>query len=121
MASAFKNAGQANPTTDDATADVYTAPSNARAVLHAVNVSNTAALSAEKVTIKVSVDGGTTFRHIIKNCIIPQNNTFILDKPVKPGDYILRFNVDYSGLCFISYFLALEDSTLRHQNHCHNI
>ena len=28
MASAFKNAGQQNPTTDDATADVYTAPSN---------------------------------------------------------------------------------------------
>ena len=26
-------------------------------------------------------DGGTTFRHIIKNCQVPQNNTFILDKP----------------------------------------
>ena len=41
MASAFKNAGQANPTTDDATADVYTAPSNGTAVLHAVYISNT--------------------------------------------------------------------------------
>ena len=41
MASAFKNAGQANPTTDDATANVYTAPSNGTAVLHAVYISNT--------------------------------------------------------------------------------
>ena len=41
MASAFKNAGQQNPTTDDATADVYTAPSNGTAVLHAVYISNT--------------------------------------------------------------------------------
>ena len=82
MASVFKNAGIQCGLVDDATADVYTTPSNTRAVLHAVNISNTAALSAEKVTIKVTVDGGTTFRHIIKNCIIPQNNTFILDKPV---------------------------------------
>ena len=45
MASAFKNAGQQNPTTDDATADVYTAPSNGTAVLHAVYISNTNASS----------------------------------------------------------------------------
>ena len=87
MASAFKNAGQANPTTDDATADVYTAPSNGTAVLHAVYISNTsqstqANVQVAYVDIKVTVDGGTTFRHIIKNCQVPQNNTFILDKPV---------------------------------------
>ena len=82
MASAFKNAGQANPTTDDATADVYTAPSNGTAVLHAVYISNTTNSQVAYVDIKVTVDGGTTFRHIIKNCQVPQNNTFILDKPV---------------------------------------
>ena len=32
MASAFKNAGQANPTTDGAGANEYTAPSNGTAV-----------------------------------------------------------------------------------------
>ena len=82
MASAFKNAGQANPTTDDATANVYTAPSNGTAVLHAVYISNTTNSQVAYVDIKVTVDGGTTFRHIIKNCQVPQNNTFILDKPV---------------------------------------
>ena len=82
MASAFKNAGQANPTSDDATANVYTAPSNGTAVLHAVYISNTSQSTQANVDVKVTIDGGTTFRHIIKNCIIPQNNTFILDKPV---------------------------------------
>ena len=82
MASAFKNAGQANPTSDDATANVYTAPSNGTAVLHAVYISNTSHITQANVDVKVTIDGGTTFRHIIKNCIIPQNNTFILDKPV---------------------------------------
>ena len=82
MASAFKNAGQANPTTDDATANVYTAPSNGTAVLHAVYISNTSQSTHANVDVKVTIDGGPTFRHLIKNCIIPQNNTFILDKPV---------------------------------------
>ena len=82
MASAFKNAGQANPTTDDATANVYTAPSNGTAVLHAVYISNTSQSTQANVDVKVTVDGGSTFRHIIKNCQVPQNNTFILDKPV---------------------------------------
>ena len=82
MASAFKNAGQANPTTDDATANVYTAPSNGTAVLHAVYISNTSQSTQANVDVKVTVDGGSTFRHIIKNFIVPQNNTFILDKPV---------------------------------------
>ena len=82
MASAFKNAAsKANPTTDDATSDVYT-PSNGTAVLHAVYISNTTNSQVAYVDIKVTVDGGTTFRHIIKNCQVPQNNTFILDKPV---------------------------------------
>ena len=82
MASAFKNAGQANPTSDDATANVYTAPSNGTAVLHAVYISNTSQSTQANVDVKVTIDGGTSFRHIIKNCIIPKNNTFILDKPV---------------------------------------
>ena len=81
MASAFKNAGQTNPTTDDATA-MYIQPSNGTAVLHAVYISNTTNSQVAYVDIKVTVDGGTTFRHIIKNCQVPQNNTFILDKPV---------------------------------------
>ena len=82
MASAFKNAGQANPTSDDATANVYTAPSNGTAVLHAVYISNTSTDTQAEVDVKVTVDGGTTFKTMMSNIIIPQNNTFILDKPV---------------------------------------
>ncbi len=63
MASAFKNAGQQNPTTDDATADVYTAPSNGTAVLHAVYISNTNASSEADIDVKVTIDGGTLIEH----------------------------------------------------------
>ena len=82
MASAFKNAGQANPTTDGVGANVYTAPSNGTAVLHAVYISNKNPATQAVVDVSATVDGGTTFKSIIKGCIIPQNNTFILDKPV---------------------------------------
>jgi|TARA_B100001027_G_scaffold216016_1_gene191272 hypothetical protein len=82
MASAFKNAGQQNPTTDDATADVYTAPSNGTAVLHAVYISNTNASSEADIDVKVTIDGGTTYRTLLPGIKVPQNNAFILDKPV---------------------------------------
>ena len=98
MASAFKNAGQANPTSDDATANVYTAPSNGTAVLHAVYISNTSQSTQANVDVKVTIDGGTTFRHIIKNCIIPQNISFILDKPVYLESYdIIRVVSNIAG------------------------
>ena len=115
MASAFKNAGQANPTSDDATANVYTAPSNGTAVLHAVYISNTSQSTQANVDVKVTIDGGTTFRHIIKNCIIPQNNTFILDKPVnlEAGD-ILRIYAeptpDSSSIDLEAFISILEIS-----------
>ncbi len=82
MASAFKNAGQANPIVDDATADVYTAPSNGTAVLHAVYISNTNASQEADIDVKVTIDGGTTYRSLLSGIKVPQNNTFILDKPV---------------------------------------
>jgi hypothetical protein len=82
MASAFKNTGQENPIVDNATADVYTCPANATAVLHAVYISNTNAATQAVVDVSATIDGGTTYRSIIKGCVIPQNNTFILDKPI---------------------------------------
>ncbi len=82
MASAFKNAGMTNSQVDDATANVYTAPSNGTAVLHAVYISNTSTDTQAEVDVKITIDGGTTFKTMMSNIIIPQNNTFILDKPV---------------------------------------
>lgn len=104
MASVFKNAGIQCGLVDDSTADVYTAPSNARAVLHAVNVSNTAALSAEKVTIKVSVDGGTTFRSVLTNGEVPPSDTLQLDKPInlEPNDKIRIYGTSNTLECFLS-------------------
>ena len=69
MASAFKNAGQANPTTDGVGGNVYTAPSNGTAVLHAVYISNKNAATQAVVDVSATVDGGTTFKSIIKGCI----------------------------------------------------
>ena len=83
MASTFKNAGLDVGVLDDSTGDIYTATgSGVTAVIHAVYISNLSATNVAKVNVKVTIDGGSTFRHIIKNCIVPQNNTFILDKPV---------------------------------------
>ena len=112
MASAFKNAGQANPTTDDATANVYTAPSNGTAVLHAVYISNTSQSTQANVDVKVTVDGGSTFRHIIKNCIVPQNNTFILDKPVNlEANDIIRVVSNIAGT---DTFISVLELSLIH-------
>ena len=104
MASVFKNAGIQCGLVDDSTADVYTTPSNTRAVLHAVNVSNTAALSAEKVTIKVTVDGGTTFRSVLTNGEVPPSDTLQLDKPInlEPGDKIRIYGTSNTLECFLS-------------------
>ena len=113
MASAFKNAGQQNPTTDDATADVYTAPSNGTAVLHAVYISNTNASSEADIDVKVTIDGGTTYRTLLPGIKVPQNNAFILDKPVNlENNDIVRVvadaNPDSSSVDVEAYASILE-------------
>lgn len=107
MASNFKNAGAAVAQTDNSAADVYTcpaSPTSSRAILHAVYISNLDLSSVGNVDVKVTVDGGTTFRHIGKSLEIAAQNTLILDKPVNLGaGDIIRVVGDVNHLeCFLS-------------------
>ena len=90
MASTFKNAGMTVITSDNASANLYTCPSATTAVIHALYISNKSATNVANVDVKVTTDGGTTFRHIGKSLQIPVENTLVLDKPVnlEAGDII---------------------------------
>ena len=81
MASAFKNAGMTVVTTDDASANLYTA-SGVTSVVHAVYISNKSSTNEANVDVKVTTDGGSTFYHIGKSLRIPVENTLVLDKPI---------------------------------------
>ena len=81
MASSFKNAGMSVVTTDDASANLYTA-SGVTAVVHAVYISNKSSTNEANVDVKVTTDGGSTFYHIGKSLRIPIENTLVLDKPI---------------------------------------
>jgi len=81
MASAFKNAGMTVVTTDNASANLYTA-SGVVAVVHAVYISNKSSTNEANVDVKVTTDGGSTFYHIGKSLRIPVENTLVLDKPI---------------------------------------
>ena len=81
MASAFKNAGMSVVTTDNASANLYTA-SGVTAVVHAVYISNKSSSNEANVDVKVTTDGGSTFYHIGKSLRIPVDNTLVLDKPI---------------------------------------
>jgi len=89
MASTFKNAGMTVITSDNASANLYTA-TGVTAVIHALYISNKSASNIANVDVKVTTDGGTTFRHIGKSLQIPVENTLVLDKPVnlEAGDII---------------------------------
>jgi hypothetical protein len=81
MASAFKNAGMSIGTTDDASANLYTA-SGVTAVIHAIYISNKSTTTNANVDIKVTTDGGSTFYHVGTHLEIPNSNTLVLDKPI---------------------------------------
>ena len=83
MASTFKNAGLDVGVLDDSTGDIYTASgSGVTAVIHAVYISNLSSTNAAKVNIKVTIDGGSTFRHVGRSLNVSANNTLIMDKPI---------------------------------------
>lgn len=90
MASSFKNAGLVVGTTDNSGADLYTAPGGGTAVIHALYISNKHDVNVAEVDIKVTIDGGTTFRVIGKSIEIQPENTLIFDKPInlEAGDKI---------------------------------
>ena len=82
MASSFINAGMTVASVDYATANLYTAPSATKSVIHAVYISNKSATNVAQVDVKVTTDGGSTFYHIGKKLDIPPENTLTLDKPI---------------------------------------
>jgi hypothetical protein len=79
MANTFKNVGDALTT---AGADVYTCPASTQAVIHAIYISNIDGAVSADVTIKCTVDGGITYRHIAYTVPVPADSTLILDKPI---------------------------------------
>jgi hypothetical protein len=114
MASAFKNAGMSVVTTDNASANLYTA-SGVTAVVHAVYISNKSSTNTAKVDVKVTTDGGSTFYHVGKSLEIDVNNTLVLDKPInlETGDIIrivAELNIDSSSPDVEAYASILEIS-----------
>ena len=114
MASAFKNAGMSVVTTDDASANLYTA-SAVTAVVHAVYISNKSSTNTAKVDVKVTTDGGSTFYHVGKSLEIDVNNTLVLDKPInlETNDIIrivAELNIDSSSPDVEAYASILEIS-----------
>ena len=93
MASTFKNAGAALGTSDSGA--IYTAGGSVYAVIHALYISNHETSESINVHVKVTIDGGSTFRHVGKGLSVPANNTLVLDKPInlEPND-ILRVYTD---------------------------
>jgi len=114
MASAFKNAGMSVVTTDNASANLYTA-SGVVAVVHAVYISNKSSTNTAKVDVKVTTDGGSTFYHVGKSLEIDVNNTLVLDKPInlETNDIIrivAELNIDSSSPDVEAYASILEIS-----------
>jgi len=114
MASAFKNAGMSVVTTDNSSANLYTA-SGVTAVVHAVYISNKSSTNTAKVDVKVTTDGGSTFYHVGKSLEIDVNNTLVLDKPINlETNDILRIvaelNIDSSSPDVEAYASILEIS-----------
>ena len=114
MASAFKNAGMTVVTTDNSSANLYTA-TGVVAVVHALYISNKSSTNTAKVDVKVTTDGGSTFYHVGKGLEIDVNNTLILDKPINlEANYILRIvaelNIDSSTPDVEAYASILEIS-----------
>ena len=114
MASAFKNAGMTVVTTDNSSANLYTA-TGVVAVVHAVYISNKSSTNEANVDVKVTTDCGSTFYHVGKSLRIPVENTLVLDKPInlENGDIIrivAEVNADSSSPDVEAYASILEIS-----------
>ena len=113
MASTFKNAGAALGTSDSGA--VYTAGGSVYAVIHALYISNHETSESINVHVKVTIDGGSTFRHVGKGLSVPANNTLVLDKPInlENNDKIRIYadpNPDSSSVDVEAYVSILEIS-----------
>jgi|TARA_B110000908_G_C9825281_1_gene258941 hypothetical protein len=83
----FKNAGVAIGTSRTT---LYTCPAATQTIFHALYISNIDGTNDATVTIEITVDGGTTYRHIAKTVSVPADATLVLDKPInlEAGDII---------------------------------
>tara|TARA_X000000950_G_scaffold169985_1_gene207285 strand:- start:1202 stop:1549 length:348 start_codon:yes stop_codon:yes gene_type:complete len=115
VASSFKNAGLDVGVLDASAGDIYTAGGSVTAVIHAVYISNLSTTNDAKVNVKVTIDGGSTFRHVGRSLNVPANNTLVLDKPInlENNDKIRIYadpNPDSSSVDVEAYVSILEIS-----------
>ena len=82
MASAFKNAGITVPTTDNSSANLYTSGTSGGGVIHAIYATNKSSTNTANVDVKVTTDGGSTFKYLAKSVSIAQGDTLMMDKPI---------------------------------------
>ena len=115
MASTFKNAWMAVVTTDNSSANLYTAGGSVYSVVHALYISNKSSTNEANVDVKVTTDGGSTFYHIGKSLRVAASNTLVLDKPInlEPNDVlrvVAEVNADSSSPDVEAYASILEIS-----------
>ena len=115
MASTFKNQGLDVGVLDDSTGNMYTAGGSVYAVIHALYISNLSSTNAAKVNVKVTIDGGSTCRHVGRSLNVSANNTLVLDKPInlEPNDILRVYadpNPDSSSVDVEAYASILEIS-----------
>ena len=115
MASTFKNAGMAVVTTDNSSANLYTAGGSVYSVVHALYISNKSSTNEANVDVKVTTDGGSTFYHIGKSLRVAASNTLVLDKPInlEPNDVlrvVAEVNADSSSPDVEAYASILDIS-----------
>ena len=115
MASTFKNAGMTVVTTDNSSANLYSAGGSVYSVVHALYISNKSSTNEANVDVKVTTDGGSTFYHIGKSLRVAASNTLVLDKPInlENNDKIRIYadpNPDSSSVDVEAYVSILEIS-----------
>ena len=115
MASTFKNAGTTVVTTDNSSANLYSAGGSVYSVVHALYISNKSSTNEANVDVKVTTDGGSTFYHIGKSLRVAASNTLVLDKPInlEPNDVlrvVAEVNADSSSPDVEAYASILEIS-----------
>ncbi len=102
-------------TTDNSSANLYSAGGSVYSVVHALYISNKSSTNEANVDVKVTTDGGSTFYHIGKSLRVAASNTLVLDKPInlEPNDVlrvVAEVNADSSSPDVEAYASILEIS-----------
>ena len=97
MASAFKNAGMTVGVVNSSAGNLYTCPGGSTAVIHALYISNKSNTNQANVDVMATIDGGSTFKYIIKSASVDFENTLVLDKPINlEASDVLRVVAEYN-------------------------